>query len=110
MTERSKPLRHDDSADSPKGADSSRVKPVTHVSGYGSCRCGAEWTGYRTCHCAAKGCHQTFTCISAFDAHRRHGQCLDPAGAGLVPVTKPHWTGWGWPSSAYDHETRRGDE
>ena len=45
------------------------------------------WTGLRTCHCAAGGCHRTFTGIGAFDKHRQDGRCLDLTSVGLVPVT-----------------------
>lgn len=30
--------------------------------------CEARWTGLRTCHCAT--CHETFSGLGAFDAHR----------------------------------------
>lgn len=33
----------------------------------GMCRCGATWTGGKTCHCAT--CHLTFTTVANFDAH-----------------------------------------
>ena len=41
--------------------------------------CGGHWwqSGNRTGHCSA--CHRNFDGISAFDRHRRDGQCLDPA-------------------------------
>ncbi len=48
-----------------------------------SCRCGARWGGYRTCHCAGD-CHVTFSSPTAFDQHRRRNKCLTPADAGLV--------------------------
>jgi hypothetical protein len=39
------------------------------------------WTGHRPCHCGS--CHETFSGIRLFDAHRHHrgdhGGCLDPA-------------------------------
>jgi hypothetical protein len=97
-------LGHPDTPEAPSGPSSSRARPITHINGYGVCgRCGAEWTGYNTCHCA--GCHRTFTGITAFDQHRsgshawgqRH--CLDPATVGLVAVTKRYWSGWGSPES-----------
>lgn len=44
--------------------------------------CDASWTGTSPCHCAAPGCHRTFSGIRLFDAHRHHrgehGGCLDP--------------------------------
>jgi hypothetical protein len=97
-------LGHSDTPEGPRARRSSQERAATHINGYGVCgRCGAEWTGYSTCHCSAAGCHRTFTSITAFDAHRtgshangeRH--CLDPATVGLVPVTKTYWTGWGNP-------------
>ena len=44
--------------------------------------CDVKWTGDRTCHCGA--CHLTFTCLSAFDAHRKDFGCLHPGAVGLV--------------------------
>jgi len=63
----------------------------------GTCRCGAWWTGYKTTHCAAEGCHQTFTGVTAFDKHwtpqHRH-----PSGAGLVLVDRAYRQKvWGFP-------------
>jgi hypothetical protein len=64
--------------------------------------CKARWTGLSACHCTGEGCHRTFTSISAFDKHRTDSHvtgryCLDPAAAGLVPVTKRYWSGWALP-------------
>lgn len=33
-------------------------------------------------HCAT--CHRTFGGVTGFDAHRREGQCIDPAKAGYI--------------------------
>lgn len=41
--------------------------------------CGARWTGLTMAHCAAPGCHATFSSAASFDAHRVNGQCQDPA-------------------------------
>lgn len=50
------------------------------------------------CHCAT--CHRTWGGISGFDAHRRGGECVDPAGKGYVEIkgvwrqpgpVGPHW-------------------
>lgn len=53
------------------------------MSDIGCGRCDARWGGTRTSHCG--GCHQTFTGLSAFDAHRTgsHAKrsCLNPATA-----------------------------
>jgi hypothetical protein len=57
----------------------------------GMCRCGATWTGERTCHCSA--CHLTFTSVGPFDAHRR-GRCLSEAelrAKGYEPNEHGHW-------------------
>jgi hypothetical protein len=35
-------------------------------------------------HCAAHGCHRTFSRVSGFDRHRRDGNCLDPAALGFA--------------------------
>lgn len=50
---------------------------------WNSCgNCDVKWTGDRTCHCGA--CHLTFTCLSAFDTHRKDFGCLHPGAVGLV--------------------------
>ena len=68
----------------------------TRPSEWGACaRCGDRWTGRTICHCPT--CCRTFSSASAFDAHRRGGRCRNPSDAGLVPVDKQHWSGWGWP-------------
>lgn len=59
-------------------------------------RCTAQWTGTSACHCS--GCHQTFTCLSAFDRHRLRNQCEDPPTRNLARVHKRHWSGWGRPA------------
>ena len=61
--------------------------------------CDHQWHGNRTTHCAADGCHQTFTGLEAFDKHRtgshaagtRH--CEDPAAIGLIDAGRgyPCW-------------------
>ena len=77
--------------------------------------CTARWSGANTCHCTV--CHQTFTGITAFDAHRigsftesgetaidRHRdeprgprRCLHPADVGLVDANRAYAC-WGFPS------------
>jgi hypothetical protein len=80
---------------------------------YGQCgTCGKEWTGLAVAHCPT--CCETFTGVTAFDAHRsgshandtRH--CLDPATVGLVAVTKRTWSGWGYPGE--DPRRGQGDD
>lgn len=48
-------------------------------------KCPAEWTGATMCHCSA--CHETFTGITLFDAHRIRGACADPAAVLCGPKT-----------------------
>lgn len=75
--------------------------------------CGAWWTGLSRAHCAADGCHRTFSCDSAADKHRigSYGvdrRCADPATVGLVAREMPFGVMWGWPSSdGYDLASRR---
>lgn len=68
-----------------------------------SCSCGAWWTGHTRAHCAAPGCHRTFSTDSAADRHRqgRFGidrRCVDPATVGLVAVNKPYGVLWQKPA------------
>lgn len=56
--------------------------------------CSEKWSGLRTCHCGGSGCHQTFTGLSAFDAHRRGGQCNAPDSVGLS-LTNRDYPCWG---------------
>lgn len=60
---------------------------------HGACR--SWWTGGERSHCG--GCCRTYTSLSAFDRHRRGGQCLDPQTAGLIARQKPYGLLWGWP-------------
>lgn len=69
-----------------------------------TCSCGAWWTGLTRAHCAAAGCHRTFSVDSAADKHRKgpHGpdrHCVDPAQVGLVAVQKPYGALWQNPGS-----------
>lgn len=57
-------------------------------------KCGAVWSGMNTGHCMA--CHTTFTGITAFDAHRRSGQCIPASAAGLS-LTKRAYPCYGLP-------------
>lgn len=83
---------------SPKSGSESRRE----LSNPTRCGCGAVWSGLSTCHCAAKGCHQTFTGITAFDQHRAGSHttrrfCVDPAIVGLVDAGRPYPC-WGSPN------------
>lgn len=73
-------------------------------------QCGKWWTGAERSH--ASCCHETFSSLSAFDAHRRGGQCNDPASVGLVAREKPFGRLWGWPAPEGGYSTiaaRMGD-
>jgi len=77
-----------------------------------SCSCGAWWTGLGRAHCAAAGCHRTFSTDGAADKHRvgKHGidrRCVDPATVGLVAVTKPYGVLWQHPGPEDGRDTRR---
>lgn len=73
----------------------------------GTCGCGAVWSGYRTAHCAATGCHRTFSGVSGFDQHRP-GQCLDPASLGMAVIRRSGNTEvWGVPMDAQARERIR---
>jgi hypothetical protein len=66
------------------------------------CSCGTWWTGLGRAHCAAEGCHRTFSTDSAADKHRigKFGvdrRCTDPATVGLVPAAKPYGVLWQHP-------------
>lgn len=64
------------------------VKPagiLPHIHG----KCGKRWGGFNTCHCG--GCHETFTGITAFDAHRVGGVCSWPVKVGLVLNARGYW-------------------
>jgi hypothetical protein len=56
-----------------------------------TCACGAKWTGTGRTHCAAPGCHRLFSGLTAFDAHRKGGECLLPGDAGLVKREDGVW-------------------
>ena len=62
------------------------------------CRCGARWAGSTTAHCGAQ-CHKIFSGVTAFDAHRRNGVCLDPATVGMSLVPGRAYECWGYPGS-----------
>lgn len=48
--------------------------------GTASCgKCPRQWAGLRECHCTV--CHQQFSTVDGFDAHRINGKCIDPPHA-----------------------------
>lgn len=62
-----------------------------------SCRCGARWSGYETCHCGS--CHITASGLATFDRHRPNGRCVPPASVGLVPIPGRAYECWGTTSN-----------
>lgn len=60
---------------------------------HGCPRCGLQWSGQLTSHCAS--CHNTMSGVSAFDRHRRNGACRPPAEVGLTLVANRHYPCWG---------------
>ncbi|WP_019358020.1 FDXHR family putative zinc-binding protein [Streptomyces sp. AA1529] len=65
--------------------------------------CGRWWTGNERSH--ASCCHETFSSLSAFDAHRRGGHCNPPHTVGLIARPKPFGPLWGWPAPEGGHNT-----
>lgn len=63
--------------------------------------CGRWWTGSERSH--ASCCHETFSSLSAFDAHRKGGRCNPPETVGLVARQKAFGVLWGWPSPEGGH-------
>lgn len=55
--------------------------------------CTNTWTGTSRCHCSA--CHETFSGITTFDAHRQanahRGKCKKPAYMSLEKNEKGIW-------------------
>jgi hypothetical protein len=71
--------------------------------------CGRWWTGINRAHCAADGCHRTFSGDSAAEKHRVGSfgsdgdrRCVDPATVGLVARDMPYGVLWGWPGPDED--------
>ncbi len=64
-------------------------------------KCKAWWTGAQRSHCAR--CHETFSSLSAFDAHWRNvgpgEDCKDPASIDLIQKEKPYGFLWCWSSA-----------
>ncbi len=72
-----------------------------HGSPVGRCGgCATWWQGERTCHCAAPECHRTFSGVVAFDAHRFHGTCREPASIGMSLLSGRAYECWGHPGEA----------
>ncbi len=61
--------------------------------------CEHNWGGIppgkRACGCHA--CGEIFSSNTAFDRHRKGGNCLDPEEAGLVVAERGEWTFWANP-------------
>ncbi len=87
----------------PEAASEPQTLPIGAI----TCPCGAWWTGLGRAHCAAPGCHRTFSTDSAADKHRvgKFGvdrRCADPATVGLVAVVRPYGELWQHPGSDRD--------
>jgi hypothetical protein len=67
--------------------------------------CGRWWTGAERSH--ASCCHETFSSLSAFDAHRRGGHCNTPTTVGLIARPQSWGTLWGWPAPTGGYGTLR---
>lgn len=57
--------------------------------------CPATWTALGAAHCAAIGCHRTFSSVSSFDKHRAGHECRPPQDVGLELNKRGMWA---WPS------------
>lgn len=89
-------------AESTLAAEAGPVVPVCTPDSSGgderlphTCRCGARWAGSRTAHCAS--CHETFSGVTPFDAHRRGGECRTPGDVGLSLLPGRAYRCWGNP-------------
>lgn len=71
-------------------------------------QCGRWWTGAERSH--ASCCHETFSSLSAFDAHRKGARCNPPASVGLIARTKPFGALWGWPAPETGHHFHTTEE
>lgn len=84
----------------PNGTTTRQARPATLITCGG---CDATWTAQGAAHCAASGCHRTFSAAGLFDKHRstpgEHGRCLDPAtltardGSALFEFRDGMWRG-----------------
>ncbi|MGW6703572.1 FDXHR family putative zinc-binding protein [Streptomyces sp. NPDC054956] len=89
------------------------TEPATLPANAINCSCGAWWTGLTRSHCAAPGCHETFSCESAADKHRIGAfgidrRCAHPVEVGLTARPKAYGLLWGWPASeSYDPASKR---
>ena len=70
-------------------------------------RCGAKWSGTSRAHCA--GCHETFSCDTNFDLHRKSFTCYPPdCGGKLLPRENEYGTViWTGASGGFDRSTLR---
>ena len=55
-----------------------------------SAACTLGWQPTRKCHCAS--CCENFSTVTNFDKHRRNGECVPPAEAGLQQNKRGVWT------------------
>lgn len=76
-----------------------RPRPEELKGQVGTCGCGAWWTGQNTSHCTA--CHETFTGITAFDAHHRGGHKHPSTMEALALIDRAHGQKvWGYPDTS----------
>jgi hypothetical protein len=80
-----------------------------------SCRPTCIQPSPSNAHCGA--CHHTFSGVSAFDRHRRGGECINPRDLGLHADPRGVWRYPApdptkravWPQAA-DHQARLAEE
>lgn len=96
-------MAQESAAESPHAAERGELVPPSTPDGSEgaqrlphTCRCGARWSGSRTAHCGA--CHETFSGVAPFDAHRRGGECRPPAEVGLTLFPERAYRCWGNPA------------
>jgi len=67
-------------------ASSAASRPSRHADGALPNRCGDDCVRPTPsqAHCGARSCGRTFGGVKGFDAHRKDGNCLDPAMLGMV--------------------------
>lgn len=79
-------------ASRPVSAGSGETSPVPGRAPVVCLACDARIGSERGCHCPS--CHESFADIDVFDAHRRHGRCVDLSRAGFVRMDRGGWSRW----------------
>jgi hypothetical protein len=62
--------------DGPAAAEVPPPEAATRLP-FGCGRCENRWGGLKTCHCPT--CHENFSTVAGFDAHRSGGVCTHPS-------------------------------